>query len=225
MPNQLSKTNIELLHKVIVYRDFAALADLENIYKIFLENRSDCEDRIPSVECILLYYIYYIMLKKDERGIFPIIRKIIVESNTDLVHNHKEAAMLALYNNIKWEDGDPEEKLLFLISAKILKKYDSESGFDNELNQNINFNIVVKSIYENEYSKFTDYNLLILLLGYDLFNVKELFEPNICEKIDVILYNLIQSIFNIHLFGSGETDDECPTDIRIENNFNEMRFI
>lgn len=227
MQNKLSKEKLQIFYDIIIKREFIALADLENSYQDVFSDDVFIQQSIGGLEQILLFYLYYVILTKEDRVVVPRIRSVVSRIVHNLVLQHKTDAMLNEYHYTKWEEDDIEQQLMFLEAAKIIHAYDTQAGFNNELNHNLDFEIVIKSIFSNNYCKFPDFILLTFILGYGMFNIEEKFEYGTCEKIQVLLYELIYSIFEVNLFE--QPIDEFDKELNYSDNFeckaNEMQIV
>lgn len=224
MLNPLSKDRLTLFYKVIINREFAALKEIEEKYKFCYGNKQ-IVDEMNELERIFLYYIYYIMLTPEDRKIFPYLSCVITASNNELTTIHKTRNMLQNYEITNWEDEDIEQKILFLGAAKIIHAYDDEAGFDNELNEKLDFEMLFKSFYANEYCKFPDFILLIYMIGYDLFNAEKKLSPNVYNKVNVILFTIMETSLSKALCDDDDNDKEIPANDLIEERATEMIFI
>lgn len=225
MQNNASKERFNQFNQIISNRDFAVLFDLEKYYKQFLYSES-LDEHISGIEFIFLYYIYYVMLSREERNIFPHLRLILVKNTTYLTSVFKTKPMLNQYNQTDWENDDIEQKLLFLLMAKILHMYDENSGFINEDNKNLDIVLLIDAIYESDYSKFQDNFLFIFFMAYGIFDITEYLSPSSCEKVECIFYSLINNTLENRLNPetSSAIEDIC-LDERMYNNAREMRLI
>lgn len=168
--NNLVINIVKLCEDIIFKKDFKLVFDLDKCCMELEQKMAKTSLADNEESClILIYFIYYLLLKPDERYIFMNISKLILHKNTFLVNIYENEDRLAADR----EALRPEDAKLQNYTAMIMQRYKDNRNSLEDINKDTikSINNFIRFLYENNYcfipnDYYLSYFLAIGTLNY-----------------------------------------------------------
>ena len=215
-----------LLRSVICDREFAALLEIQDLFKNYFEN-PDAENDVDFQRVQLaVYYIYYNMLTEEERNIFPFLKEAILKMNMDVISYYSlDRAKDILKNEYQKENCDLEQKYIFCLAMNAFNQYDYKTGLA-QIDEYIDMSkmrIFLEMLYTTKYSRFNNISLQGLYLwrgigNFDNFSKYEL------DLIDIVLRRTSLILTDVNHINEEDVETTNPNQ-RIDDEIDDMNFL
>ena len=220
--NNLVIDIVKLCEDIIFKKDFKLVFDLDKCcmeleQKMINTSLADSEE-----SCLMLiYYIYYILLKPDERYIFMNISKLVLHKNTFLVNIYENEDRLAADREML----RPEDVKLQNYTVMIMQRYKDNRNSLEDIDKDTikSINKFIRFLYENNYCFIpNDYYLsYFLAIGtLDYASVLSQF------SYDIIMTRSIEAIYAVLNHIDKETgeimEEEAEEESYIDRLVNEL---
>ncbi len=203
----------ELAQRVVEFGDMQAFACL-NSKVADCNNTNDC---LSGLECLMLYYVYYIWMPEDLRKDSQIIKEYLTTEEMDIWNELLKDNSL-IENPSEYTDIY-QSFIYDLVQDISFRHTNGEIGKTRDVSKFV-FPILYK-LNEMNYQKITDYCLKILFIGACLYR-NEMFGSNL-ERNAFFSFIFKKKIL-LHLEESEPTDNSLA-DENIENAALELNLV
>ena len=148
--NNLVINIVKLCEDIIFKKDFKLVFDLDECCMELEQKMANTSLTESEESClILIYFIYYLLLKPDERYIFMNISKLVLHKNTFLVNIYENEDRLAADREML----RPEDVKLQSYTMMIMQRYkDNRNSLEDISKDTIkSINNFIRFLYENNY--------------------------------------------------------------------------
>lgn len=220
--NNLVINIVKLCEDIIFKKDFKLVFDLDE-YCMELEQKMANTSLTESEESclILIYFIYYLLLKPDERYIFMNISKLVLHKNTFLVNIYENEDRLAADREML----RPEDIKLQNYTVMIMQRYKDNRNSLEDIDKDTvkSINNFIRFLYENNYCFIPNDYYLSYFLAIGTLNYASVLSQ---FSYDIIMTRSIEVIYAVLSHIDKETgeivEEEAEEESYIERLVNEL---
>lgn len=203
----------ELAQRVVEFGDMQALTCL-NSKVSYCNDNGNC---LTGLECLMLYYIYYIWMPEDLRNDSQVIREYLTTEEMDIWKNLLNDNSLIEHFG---EYTDIYQSFIYDLVQDVSFRYtNGEVGKKRDTSQFV-FPILHK-LNEMNYQQVTDYCLKILFIGACLYK-DEMFSSDLEKNA---FYSFVFKKKLLLYLEESEATGNTPVDVGIENAVLELNLV
>ena len=215
-----------LLRSVICDREFASLIEIQDLFKDYFGEPSANDDVDFQRVQLAVYYIYYNMLTREERDIFPFLKEAVLKMNIDVISYYNLERTEDILVNEYTKDGyDLEQKYIFCLAMNAFNQYDYKTGLPDISNyiDTTKLRIFLEMLYTTRYSRFNNISLQGLYLWRGIGNFDNFSEYEI-NLIDVVLRRTALILTDVNHINEEDAEISSPNQ-RINDEIDDMNFL
>lgn len=227
LQDQTNKDIFLLIKNIILNREFKDIFILEDCLEKIKYNNF----QIQAINRILIDYLYFAFLQKDELVLFPKLCNYALSSFNERYIDYQNASFQSNYEKLYNTQEKTEDYYLYIIFKQALYYYTGGRGiYKNNDSFESEFSFAIPFLYKDNYDKITDDFLLGLCIIYHYINTDLKISDYIKESYNCYLSNFIRNNILLSSKAEEKVSGQNPIDYEeayeayIDETVNEMVF-